>query len=82
MNSEVENSNKYTNLQSKHAGNLAKIKKFKWHMDAWDMFDLFVIPQLINPYALPVDNHWAERKSTGVHLLKNWGKCTLHQCYA
>jgi hypothetical protein len=81
-NSEGKASNKYANLQSEYAGNLAKIKNFKWHMDAWDMSDPFVIPQLIDPYALSVDNHWAERKTTGIHPLKNWGKLTLHQCCA
>jgi hypothetical protein len=43
-NSEGKASNKYTNLQSKYAGYLAKIKNFKRHMDAWDMSDPFVIP--------------------------------------
>jgi hypothetical protein len=49
-------------------------------MDAWDMSDPFVIPMLINPDAISVEDCWAERKSTGVHLLKNWGKLTLQQC--
>jgi hypothetical protein len=81
-NAEGESSNKYANLQSKYAGNLAKIKSFKWHMDAWDMSDPFVIPTLIDPDALTVEDWWAERKLTGVHLLKNWGKLTLQQCCA
>jgi hypothetical protein len=33
-NAEGESSNKYANLQSKYASNLAKIKNFKRHMDA------------------------------------------------
>jgi hypothetical protein len=81
-NSEGESSNKYANLQSGYAGNLAKIKSFKRHMDAWDMSDPFVIPTLINPDALSVEDRWAERKLLGVHLLKNWGKLTLQQCCA
>jgi hypothetical protein len=81
-NAEGESSNKYANLQFEYAGNLAKIKSFKWHMDAWDMSDPFVIPRLINPDALSVEDRWAERKLTGVHLLKNWGKLTLQQCCA
>ena len=81
-NAEGESSNKYANLQSEYAGNLAKIKNFKRHMDAWDMSDPFVIPKLIDPTALAVDDRWAERKMTGVHLLKNWGKLTLQQCRA
>jgi hypothetical protein len=55
----------------------AKIKNFKHHMDAWDMSDPFVIPTLINPDAVSVEDCWAERKLTGVHLLENWGKLTL-----
>jgi hypothetical protein len=51
-------------------------------MDAWDMSDPFVIPTLINPDALSVEDCWAERKLIGVHLLKNWGNLTLQQCCA
>ncbi len=81
-NSEGEASNKYANLQSEYAGNLSKIKNFKRHMDSWDMSDLFVIPKLIDLNALSVEDRWGERKTTGVHLLKNWGKFSLHQCKA
>ncbi len=81
-NAEGESFNKYANLQSKYASNLAKIKSFKQHMDAWDVFDPFVIPTLIDPDALSVEDCWAEKKLTGVHLLKNWGKLTLRQCCA
>jgi hypothetical protein len=45
-------------------------------MDTWDMSDPFVIPTLIDPDALSVEDRWAERKLMGV-LLKNWGKLTL-----
>jgi hypothetical protein len=45
-------------------------------MDAWDMSDPFVIPTLINPDVISVEDCWAERKLTGMHLLKNWGKLT------
>jgi hypothetical protein len=79
-NAEGESSNKYANLQSKYAGNLAKIKNFKRHMNAWDMSDPFVISTLIDPDSISVEDCWAERKLTGVHLLKNWGKLTLQQC--
>ncbi len=37
---------------------------------------------LIDPDAISVEDCWAERKSTGVHLLKKWGKLTLRQCCA
>jgi hypothetical protein len=58
-NAEGESSNKYTSLQSNYAGNLAKIKNFKHHMDAWDMADTFVIPMLIDPDAISVEDCWA-----------------------
>jgi hypothetical protein len=51
-------------------------------MDAWDMSDPFVIPMLTDHDAISVEDCWAERKSAGVHLLKNWGKLTLRQCCA
>jgi hypothetical protein len=51
-------------------------------MDAWDTSDPFVIPTLIYFDATSVEVCGAERKSTGVHLLKNWGKLTLCQCCA
>jgi len=79
-NAEGEASNKYANLQSEYAGNLAKIKTLKRCMDAWDMISPFVIPELVDPYALSVVDRWGDRKLTGVNLLKNWGKLTLKQC--
>jgi hypothetical protein len=79
-NAEGEASNKYANLQSKYAGNLAKIKTLKQRMDAWDIISPFVIPNFVDPYALSVDDCWGDRKLTGVNLLKNWDKLTLKQC--
>jgi hypothetical protein len=49
-NADGEASNKYANLQSEYAGNLAKIKTLKRRMDAWDMISPFVIPDFIDPY--------------------------------
>jgi len=49
-NAEGAASNKYANLQSEYAGNLAKIKTLKRCMDAWDMISPFVIPDFIDPY--------------------------------
>jgi hypothetical protein len=46
------------------------------------MLDPFVIPKLINPNALQVEDRWAKRKITGVHLLKNWGELSFRQCKA
>jgi hypothetical protein len=79
-NAEGEASNKYANLQSEYAGDLAKIKTLKRRMDAWDMISPFVIPGFVDPYALSVEDRWGDRKLTGVNLLKNWGKLTLKQC--
>ena len=79
-NTEWEASNKYTNLQSKYAGNLAKIKTLKRHMDAWDMISPFITCDLLDPYVLSVENRWGDTKLIGVNLLKNWGKLTLKQC--
>lgn len=81
-NADGEASNRYANLQSEYAGNLAKIKNFKRHMDEWDMSDPFVIPKLVDHYAISVEDRWGDRKTTGVHLLKNWGQLTLPQCRA
>ncbi len=70
-NAEGEASNKYANLQSEYTGNLAKIKTLKRRMDAWDMISPFVNPDLVDPYAISVDDCWGDRKLTGVNLLKN-----------
>jgi hypothetical protein len=51
-------------------------------MDSWDISDPFVIPTLMNPDTLSMEDCWEERKLMGVHLLKNWGKLTLQQCCA
>ncbi len=63
-----EASNKYANLQSEYAGNLAKIKTLKRRMDTWDMISPYVIPDFIDPYALSVEDCWGDRKLTGVNL--------------
>jgi hypothetical protein len=77
-NAEGEALNKYANLQSKYAGNLAK-KTLKQHMNAWDMISPLIIPNLVDPYALSIEDCWGEdRKKTGVNLLKNWGMLTYH----
>jgi len=50
-------------------------------MDAWDIICPFFIPEFDDPYALSsVEDHWGDRKLTGVNLLKNWGKLTLNYC--
>ena len=51
----------YANLQSKYAGNLAKIKTLKRRMGAWDMVSPFVIPDLIDPYALSVKDPFEQQ---------------------
>ena len=81
-NEQGEASNKYANLQSEYAGNLAKIKTLKQHMDKWDMTGPFVIPELLDPHALSAEDRWGDRKKSGISLLKNWGSVTLHTCCA
>jgi hypothetical protein len=78
-NAEGDASNKYANLQSEYAGNLAKIKTLKLCMDAWDLISPF-IPDLVDPYTLSVEDCEGDRKKTSVNLLKNWGMLTLSQC--
>jgi hypothetical protein len=69
-NAEGEASNKYANLQSEYAGNLAKIKEtLKQRMDAWDMISPFIIPDLVDPYALSIEDCCGNRKKIGVNLL-------------
>ena len=79
-NDEGEASKKYANLQPKYAENFAKIKTLQKHMNAWDMIIPFIIPDLIDHYALSVKDCWGNMKLTGVNLLKNWGMLTLPQC--
>ncbi len=74
-NAEGEPSNKCANLQSKYTGNLAKIKTLKWQMDEWDIVGLFVISDLVDPYALPVKELWGNRKLTGV---RTWVSLPCH----
>jgi hypothetical protein len=50
-NTEGEALNKYANLQSNYAVNLATIKTLKQFVDAWDMISPFIIPDLGDPYA-------------------------------
>jgi len=44
------------------------------------MISPFVIPEFVDPFALSVEDRWGDRKLTGVHLSKIWGKITLKQC--
>ena len=36
-------------------------------MNAWEMSSPFIIPELVDPYALAVENCWGNRKLTGVN---------------
>jgi hypothetical protein len=58
-------------LQSKYAGNLAKIKTLKQRMDACDKISPFIILDLVDPYLLSIEDYW---------VLNNWGMLTLSQC--
>ncbi len=44
------------------------------------MISPFIFPDLVDPYALSVEDHWVDRKKTGVNILKNWGMLTLSRC--
>ncbi len=44
------------------------------------MISPFIIPGLVNPYGLSVEDHWGDRKKTGIKQWKSWGMLTLSQC--
>ena len=53
-NSNGELSYKYKDIQSEYVGNLDKLKLFRKHMEAFDMFDPFTIPLWIDPDVISV----------------------------
>ena len=57
------------------------IKALKWHIDACDMSDPFVIPDLVYPIlAYLVEDCWGKRQTTGANSLNNWGKLDIVKC--
>ncbi len=71
-NADVELSYKYKDIQSKYVGTLDKLKLFRKRMEAFDMFDLFLIPLWIEPDAISVLDCWGDRKKDAVDLTKHW----------
>ncbi len=55
-------------------GNLDKLKLFRKCMEAFDMFDPFLIPTWIDPDAISVLDYWGDRKHDGIDLTKHWSK--------
>ncbi len=70
-NADSELSYKYKDIQSKYVGNLDKLKLFRKCMEAFDMFDPFLIPTWIDPDAISVLDHWGNRKHDGIDLTKH-----------
>jgi hypothetical protein len=72
---------KYKDIQSEYVGNLDELKLFRKHMEAFDMFNPFLIPVWIDPHAFSVMDRWGDRKSNVIDLTKNWSKVSLeHVC--
>ena len=45
------------------------------------MFDPFIFPVWIDPYALKVFNCWGDRKHNGIDMTKHWSRVSLeHMC--
>jgi hypothetical protein len=72
---------KYKDIQSKYVGNLDKLKLFRKRMEAFDMFDPYLIPTWIDPDAISVLDHWGNRKHDGIDLTKHWSKLLLEHVY-
>ncbi len=51
-------------------------------MEAFDMFDPFLVPTLIDPDAISVLDCWGNRKHDGIDLKKHWSKLSLKHLYA
>jgi hypothetical protein len=66
-----ELSYKYKDIQSEYVGNLDKLKLLRKRIDAFDMFDPFLIPVWIDPHAFSVMDRWGDRKSDGIDLTKH-----------
>ncbi len=76
-NTDVELSYKYKDIPSKYD----KLKLFRKCMDAFVMFDPFLIPTWIDPDAISVLDCWGDRKHDGIDLTKHWSKLLLeHVC--
>jgi len=80
-NADGELSYKYKAIQSEYVGNLDKLKLFRKRMEAFDMFDPFLIPTWTDPDAISVLDRWGDRKVDVIDLTKHWSKVLLeHVC--
>jgi hypothetical protein len=80
-NSDRKLSYKYKNIQSEYAGNLDKLKLFRKCMEAFDMFNPFIVPLWIDPDTISVLDRWGDRKANGINITKHWSQVLLkHVC--
>jgi hypothetical protein len=70
-NTDSKLSYKYKDIQSKYVGNLDKLKLFRKRMEAFDMFDPFLIPTWIDPDAISVLDCWDDRRHDWIDLTKH-----------
>jgi hypothetical protein len=73
---------KYKDICSEYyVGNLDKLKLFRKRMEAFDVFDPFLIPNRIDQDVISVLDCWGDRKHHGIDLTKHWSKLLLkHVC--
>jgi hypothetical protein len=72
---------KYKDILSRYVGNLDTLKLFRKCMEAFDMFDPFLIPTWIDPYDISVLDCWGDRKHDGIDPTKHWSNLSLkHVC--
>ncbi len=76
-NADGELSYKYKDIGYEYVGNLDKLKLFRKCMEAFDMFDPFIISPWIEPDAISVLDPWGNRKHYGIDLTKHWSKLLL-----
>ncbi len=80
-NSDGKLSYKYKAIQSEYVGNLDMLKLIRKHMEAFDMFDPFIIPLWIDPNAISVLDCWSDRNADGINITKHWSQVSLkHVC--
>ncbi len=80
-NADSKLSYKYKDIQSEYVRNLDRLMLFRKHMEAFDMFDPFLITTWIDPDAISVLDCWGNRKHDGIDLTKHWSKLSLkHVC--
>ena len=69
-------------IQSEYVGNLDKLKLFRKCMEAFDMFDPFLIPTWTDPDAISVLDCWGDRKVDSIDLTNMcaWQRDTFDWC--